>query len=248
MVKQNVDRGQASHAKELSGRMTQVTGLEAIVKELNMSKQQQFETLESKQAEVETSRAEMERMQNSTKELEFQLREATERCSLLEDQVNSTRGRLNVLPGTSSGNTPSPSPSRQNSGVDVQRLMAEAEGRSEAKMSDLRHKIRSLEAERNEAEEEWAHKLQERVRELDKLRREVKERADEYEDLLRNGKEKDGRVGEAEERCKMLERELSMLKAKMQEAEGDNAISADAEVGPRNRHVHQESLARADLS
>jgi chromosome segregation ATPase len=210
--------------------MTQVSGLEAIVKELNISKQQQFDTLELKQAEVETSRAEMERMQNSTKELEFQLRESTERCALLEDQVNSTRGRLNVLPDSSSRATPSSSPSRQNSGVDLQRLMAEAEGRSEAKMSDLRHKIRSLEAERNEAEEEWAHKLQERVRDLDKLRKEVKERADEYEDLLRAGKEKDKRVGEVEERSKLLERELNTLKAKMQEAEGNNAMSADAEV------------------
>lgn len=210
--------------------MTQVSGLEAIVKELNVSKQKQFDTLESKQSEVETSRSEMERMQNSTKELEFQLREATERCSLLEDQVNSSRGRLSAINGSSSRATPSSSPSRQNSGVDVQRLLAEAEGRSEAKMSDLRHKIRSLEAERNEAEEEWAHKLQERVRELDKLRTQVKERSDEYEHLLRRGKEKDSLVDEAEERCKVLEREVSALKAQMHEAEGNNAVSADAEV------------------
>lgn len=224
--------------------MTQVSGLEAIVKELNISKQQQFETLESRQTEVETSRAEMERMQNSTKELEYQLREANERCSLLEDQLQAQssggagvgiggRGRLNVVSASRAG-TPSPSPSRQNSnsGIDVQRLLAEAESRAESKMSDLRHKIRSLETERNEVEEEWGNKLQERVRELDKLRRDVRERSEEYEYLVGKGKEKDGRVEEAEERCRVLERELNALKVKMQEAEGDHAASADAEVCP----------------
>lgn len=228
---------QASHAKELSSRMTQVSGLEAIVKELNISKQHQFATLEARQSEVETARAEMERMQNSTKELEYQLRETTERCSLLEDQVNARsgtdgarRGRLDVA---SRGGTPSPSPSRQNSGVDVQRLLAEAEQRSEAKISDLRFKIRSLENERNDAEEEWALKLQERVRELEKLRRAVTEKEGEYADALRESKDKDGRAVEAEERYKGLERELAGLKAKMLAAEGDTAASADAEVrGP----------------
>ena len=216
--------------------MTQVSGLEAIVKELNISKQQQFDTLESRQAEVETARAEMERMQNSTKELEYQLRETSERCSLLEEQLNAKsdhgggggrRGRLEVA---SRGGTPSPSPSRQNSGVDVQRLLAEAEQRSEAKMSDLRFKIRSLENERNETEEEWANKLQDRVRELEKLRRVITEKEGEYADALRDGRDKDGRAAEAEERYKGLERELASLKAKMLAAEGDTAASADVEV------------------
>lgn len=217
--------------------MTQVSGLEAIVKELNMSKQQQFDTLESRQTEVETSRAEMERMQNSTKELEYQLREATERCSLLEDQLQaqsasgaSGRGRLNVIAGSSRGETPSPSPSRQNSGTDVQRLLAEAESRAESKMSDLRHKIRSLESERNEVEEEWGNKLQERVRELEKLRRDVRDRSEEYDQLVQQGRNKDGRVQEAEERCRVLERELNGLRVKVTEAEGQHASSADAEV------------------
>ena len=116
--------------------------------------------------------------------------------------------------------------------MEVQRLLAEAESRAESKMSDLRHKIRSLERERNEVEEEWGNKLQERVRELDKLRRDVRERSEEYEYLVGKGKEKDGRVQEAEEKCRVLERELNGLKVKMNEAEGDHAASADAEVSP----------------
>ena len=168
---------QATHAKELSGKATKVSGLEAIVKELNSHKAEQFEILQARQAEVESSRADMEALQNRTKELEFQLREATERNVMLEDSSNSSRpsrGRatLGIGPVDGTRGTPSPSPSRSNSynnstsASEVQRLLAEAEARSEAKLADLRFKIRSLEHERNEAEEEWATKLQERLDEL----------------------------------------------------------------------------------
>jgi len=75
----------------MSGRITKVNGLEAIVKELNLHKADQFEVLQSRQAEVETSRAEMEVMRNRTKELEYQLREATDRCAMLEDSASSSR-------------------------------------------------------------------------------------------------------------------------------------------------------------
>jgi chromosome segregation ATPase len=216
-----------------------VTGLEAIVKELNLSKQQQFETLEARQSEVETARSQMEAMQNSTKELEFQLRESTERCAVLEDQLNSTsksdiRGRLGVN-ARSARDTPSPSPSRQNSydptsAGEVQRLLAEAESRAEVKISDLKAKIRSLENERNDAEEEWANKLQERVRESEKLRRAMAEKDTEYNDVLRTSREREEQAEEAEGRRKGLERELNALKAKVEEAKGDMSTSADAEV------------------
>lgn len=229
--------------------MSQVSGLEAIVQELNVSKQQQFETLESRQSEVDTARAQMEAMQNSTKELEYQLRETTERCSLLEDQLNSAttpnarsdaRGRL-TAGARSARDTPSPSPSRQNSysassAAEVQRLLAEAESRSEAKMADLRHKIRSLENERNDAEEEWANKLQERVRESEKLRRAIAEKDTEYNDVLRTSREKEHQIGEAEERRKGLERELNALRTKVEEAKGDMSTSADAEVSCAPSH------------
>lgn len=217
--------------------MTQVAGLEAIVQELNVSKQQQFETLEARQSEVETARSQMEAMQNSTKELEFHLRESTERCAVLEDQLNSKadpRGRLGVNV-RSARDTPSPSPSRQNSydatsAAEVQRLLAEAESRADVKISDLKAKIRSLENERNDAEEEWSNKLQERARESDKLRRAIAEKDTEYNDVLRTSREREERAEEAEGRRKGLERDLNALKAKIEEAKGDMSTSADAEV------------------
>jgi chromosome segregation ATPase len=232
--------------------MTQVSGLEAIVQELNLSKQQQFESLEARQSEVEIAQSRMEAMQNSTKELEFQLREQSERCALLEDQLNSAsnsnsrsdmRGRLGAnLNSRSSRDTPSPSPSRQNSynstsANEVQRLLAEAESRAEVKISDLKAKIHTLENERNDAEEEWANKLQERARESDKLRRAIAEKDTEYNDVLRTSREKEDKIEEAEARRKGLERELNALKAVVEEAKGDMSTSAETEVSSLSRAI-----------
>jgi chromosome segregation ATPase len=222
-----------------------VNGLEAIVQELSNTKNEQFELLQSRQAEVESSRAELETLRNRTKELEFQLREADERCAMLEEgaAVSSRpaeandRGRSLLGVGLPDGGNLSRSPSRsgsysQTSAGEVQRLLAEAESRSEAKLSDLRFKIRSLEKERNEAEEEWAVKLQERVHELEKLRRVIAEKEGEYAESLRKRDEKDARIAEGNEARKVLEKEIKGLKAKIEEMKEDVEVAADGEVRP----------------
>ena len=254
---------QATHAKEMSAKTTKVNGLEAIVKELNLNKTEQFGLSQARQAEVETSRAETETLQNRTKELEFQLREATERCAMLEDTASGSRlkerGRgptgLGYPDGEGRG-TPSPSRSRANSNTypnttsaaEVQRLLAQAEARSEAKLSDLRFKIRSLENERNEAEEEWAAKLQERVRELEKLRRTVTEKESEFTDSVRTRREKEAMIEEQQEARRAVEREVKGLRAKVEEARGDTMVAADAEVGHRLIPVNRADRAAASCS
>jgi len=226
----------------MSGRITKVNGLEAIVKELNLHKADQFEVLQSRQAEVETSRAEMEVMRNRTKELEYQLREATDRCAMLEDSASSSRpkdrGRTSLGFGLTDGGrgTPSPSPARTSSysnntsAAEVQRLLAEAEARFETKLSDLRYKIRSLEKERNEAEEEWATKLQERVREQERLRRTIAEKESEYTESLRSRREKESLIEGQEEARLGVEKDMKALRAQLEAAKGDVSVAAEAEV------------------
>ncbi|WVQ96616.1 hypothetical protein IAU59_003721 [Kwoniella sp. CBS 9459] len=236
----------AAHAKELSAKTTKVNGLEAIVKELNLNKSKTFEDLQSKQAEAETARAEAEAMQTRTKELEFQLREANERCALLEDGMRDSRrpsrGALGLgAPDESFSPSPSASPSRRSSfnngggasSSEVQRLLSEAEARSESKLSDLRFKIRSLETERNEIEEEWATKLGERVRELEKLRRQVQEKEMEYAESIRSIEDRERRIQDSDERARGLERELIRLKTKIEEGKGDVAVALEAERSAR---------------
>lgn len=183
----------------------------------------------------------MEAVQNRTKELEFQLREATERYAMLEDTTSSRhkdKGRATLGFGLADGGrgTPSPSPSRSNSysnntsAAEVQRVLAEAETRFEAKLADMRFKIRSLESERNEAEEEWAAKLQERVGELEKLRRTVTEKESEYAESLRTRRGKEAMIEEQQEAKRAVEREMKALRAQVEEAKDDVSIAAEAEV------------------
>jgi TolA-binding protein len=215
-----------------------INGLESIVKELSAVKDEQFHTIQSRQAEAESARAESETYANRTKELEFQLREANERIAFLEDTPRETpdRGRPNFLSTPDRYNaSPSPSPSRQNSNggsssSEVSRLLAEAETRAEARLSDLRFKVRSLEKERNDQEEEFGQKLQERVFEIEKLKRGIQERegqvgeADQRVEL-----EKTRTAGEVEKRMK-VEKELRGMMARLEEAKEDVATAQEGEV------------------
>lgn len=206
-------------------------GLEAIVKELSQTNASQFEDLQAKTAEVESGRNELETLRGRTKELEFQLREALERCAILEDssaRPSARRDHLSVSraasPSPSRGSAASPSP------MEVQRLLADAEAKSEAKISDLRNKILSLEGERNDAEEEWAAKLSERVRELEKLRRVIAEKETESAESLRTRRDKERLIEEAEGARKEVEREMKALGAEVEEARTSVTLAVEAEV------------------
>ncbi|WWC88507.1 uncharacterized protein L201_003418 [Kwoniella dendrophila CBS 6074] len=240
----------ATHAKELSAKTTKVNGLESIVKELNLNKQKTFEALQSKQSEAESAKSEMESLLTRTKELEFQIRESNERCSLLEDSLResaasnggrrlSSRNDLGI-PDLSNGNpNGSPSISRRNSSTnlngvnasssELQKLLTEAENKSESKLSELKHRITSLEIERNEIEEEWSLKLQERLREVEKLRRQIQEKDIEFNDLNRIINGKDNKIQVIEDKVKSLERDLMKMKTKLDQGKADIQIAAEAE-------------------
>lgn len=221
-----------------------VAGLEGIVKELSTTKDEQFHTIQARQAEAETARAESETLQSRTKELEFQLREANERIALLEDAARTPgRGRNSILNGDNRfSSSPSPSPSRQNSSgtsgtsaSEVQRLLAEAEARAEAKMSDLRFRIRSLEKERNDQEEEFGQKLQERVSEVERVKRVMQERDGEVAEADRRVDEERQRTEAEVGKRQVVEKELKGVYAKLEEAKEDVATAQDGEV---SRHAY----------
>lgn len=177
----------------------------------------------------------MEEMQTKSKELEFQLREANERCSLLEDSMRDDVVRRGQSVGLTETRTDSLSPIRNStlSGagpMEIQRLLAESESRAESKLSDLRARIRALECERNELEEEWAGKMQERVKELEKMRRVLLDKEKEHARSLEGLRERESRIQEVEQKTRDLEAEISRMKLRMEEVEGDKAVAAESEV------------------
>lgn len=194
---------------------------------MSVSNNTQFQEIQAKQSEVESSRNELETLRNRTKELEFQLREADERAAIVE--ASSRVG----IPSASLSPSRASSPSRNQpstSSVEVQRLLADAEARAESRISDLRNKIRSLETERNDAEEEWAAKLSERVRELEKLRRAVTEKESEFAESVRSKKEGERVMEEAEEARKAVDKQMRALRTELEEAKSNVTLAAEAEV------------------
>lgn len=179
----------------------------------------------------------MEEMQTKSKELEFQLRGANERCSLLEDSLRDDGAGRGGPVGLTVPETrrDSLSPSRNNSlpgtsPMEIQRLLAESESRAESKLSDLRARIRSLECERNELEEEWAAKMQERVKELEKMRRVLLDKEKEHARSLEGLRERESRIQEVEQKTRELEAEISRMKLRVEEVEGDKAVASESEV------------------
>lgn len=184
---------------------------------------EQFGTIESRQADAESARAEMELAQTRTKELEFELREASERIALLEDASRHEAAPVVAREETSTGT----------SAAEVQRLLAEAEARSETKLSDLRAKIRSLERERNEVEEDWAQKLAQRVRELEAVRRTLADRDADAATAAAARKERDAQLDAQDAAKRDLERQIVELRAAVDEARADVAVALEAERAAR---------------
>jgi chromosome segregation ATPase len=195
-----------------------------------VTKQEQFDSLQTRQSEFESARSELELLQNRTKELELQLSEANERNAILEDATQQRGRGLGLGVPSNVSRSPSRHNSTTQTAEEVQRLLAEADAKAEAKMSDLRFRIRTLESERNELEEEWAQKVQERVREVERVRRGVLEKENEVNEEKRRYMELEAKLAAAEESRRVVEREVKALKARMEEDQEGVIAAEDAEV------------------
>ena len=213
---------QASHAKELTAKASKITGLEAIVKELHAANATQFDTIQARQSEAESARSEMEVLQTRTKELEFQLREASERLAMLEDAPRSAAPEASPVmrePGTPA--------------AEVARLLADAEQRAEQRVQDMRARVRTLERERNELEEDWAAKLAQRVKELEALRQTIADKEAEAAAAAAARRERDARIDSQDAERRDLERQMVELRAAVDEAHAEVSVAAEAERAAR---------------
>lgn len=164
----------------------------------------------------------MEVLQNRTKELEFQLRETTERLALLEDAPRST-------------SAPEASPIRESgtSAAEVARLLADAESRAEQRVQDMRARVRTLERERNELEEDWASKLAQRVKELETLRQTLSDKEAEVASAAASRRDRDARIDSQDAEKRELERQMVELRAAVDEAHAEVSVAAEAERAAR---------------
>ncbi|KAG9106240.1 hypothetical protein FRC07_008896, partial [Ceratobasidium sp. 392] len=109
----------AAHAKELSAKNTRIANLESTISSLTNERDSLFEQSQTRQAEAESARSHLQTVQNQVSELQYQVREAEDRNSLLVDELDELRNGSRL-----SMHSPTPSP-------EVARLLSEAEGKFE---------------------------------------------------------------------------------------------------------------------
>ncbi|CAE6423643.1 unnamed protein product [Rhizoctonia solani] len=215
----------AAHSKELSTKTTRIANLESTVASLANEKDSLFEQCQTRQAEAESAQSHLQTVQNQLNEMQFQLREAEDRNSLLADELDELRNGSRL-------STHSPTP-----GPEVARLLSEAEGKFEGRLSEMRIKLRAIEKERNEAEDDWNKTLADRSKEIEKLRFALRQAEDKWIESGRVGKGMDEKVASLEQNVKelqsqrdrwqqdqsILEEQLRQVQNKLQTTERDHA-------------------------
>ncbi|KAL5640958.1 hypothetical protein ACGC1H_001438 [Rhizoctonia solani] len=215
----------AAHSKELSTKTTRIASLESTVANLVNEKDSLFEQCQTRQAEAESAQSHLQTVQNQLNEMQFQLREAEDRNALLTDELDEFRNRSRL-------STHSPTP-----GPEVARLLSEAEGKFEGRLSEMRAKLRAIEKERNEAEDDWNKTLADRSKEIEKLRFALRQAEDKWIESGRVGKGMDEKVASLEQNVKelqsqrngwqqersILEEQLKQVQSRLQNIESDHA-------------------------
>ncbi|CAE7146859.1 unnamed protein product [Rhizoctonia solani] len=214
----------AAHSKELSTKTARIASLESTVANLVNEKDSLFEQSQTRQAEAESAQSHLQTVQNQLNEMQFQLREAEERNTLLTDELDEFRNGSRL-------STHSPTP-----GPEVARLLSEAEGKFEGRLSEMRAKLRAIEKERNEAEDDWNKTLADRSKEIEKLRFALRQAEDKWIESGRVGKGMDEKVASLEQNIKelqsqrdgwqqdrsTLEEQLKQVQSKLQNIERDH--------------------------
>ena len=141
---------------------TQIQSLENSVRSLNAERGDLFDQIQLRQAELESSQTHLESLQSATSELRFQLREVNERAALLAEELSEARQLQE-----------SQSPRNYPSIEDELRARESIESKYKAQISELTDKITTIENERVETEADLTRTLQQKVQEIDALKRQV---------------------------------------------------------------------------
>lgn len=116
-----------------------------------------FDQLQMRQAELESSQSHLDSVEARSGEFQYQLKEAESRIEILTEELTERKAK-------------DADRSSRASTEELARILSETESKYETKISELRQKLRALEKDRQEVEDEWSKNLQERNRELERLR------------------------------------------------------------------------------
>lgn len=231
----NAITAKAQQAKELAAREARITQLEATVRDLSAARDSVFAQLEARQAEVEASAAQQEQLKTRAAELEYEAAEQRDRAAALQDEVDELRRH------------------RHDAARDettTRRVLEEAEARHAAKVRDLEARASQLERDRREVEDEMGRNLQERLREVERLRAALAKKDVDFADSVQNSQKREKEIDEAQKARAEVEKRLKTVEASLQALQDDAARARQGEVRPsassltRRKPAHSRVCAR----
>ncbi len=204
----------------MSTQDVRISQLEATDESLTRERDSLFDQLQMRQAELESSRSHQESLENRRTELRHLLREANDKILALTDEITELQRR------TATSGPGSPIPSFTNN----LQMVADVERRYESKIFDLRQRMEILERERSEVEEEWSRNLNDRSREIDRLRAELSIRDGAKSEEIGQVAAKEQVISALKEEIKLLDSEKLLALEEMKSAKAAAEQAREAEV------------------
>lgn len=205
----------SAHSRDLAERGSRISTLEGQLRDLRREKDGLFSSLQQKTAEVEAATEKAERVQIAHDELQYATREAEDRVSALQEEIGSfKKARLDAA--RDDGHT--------------RRLLADLESTNADRIAGFETRIKQLERERGEAEDAMAAKLQEKLRELERMRRDIERRDAENSEETQRREERQQRMDRAENLNRSLQEKVAALDMLLNEAKLDHAKTKEEEA------------------
>ena len=195
-------------SKELSKAREELTSCKSRLKELEQQSAKTKsdseglkEEIELKTAQYASAQSLMASMRDQTAEMAMQMKEARERCDSLDEEIAEAHRLLGE---------------RSREGETMRRLLADVEGRTDARTREMKDRMDTAIEERDRAEDEAATAGRRRARELEDLR-------NKYRDLERNLK----RAEEDKEELEIAQRDWKRRREELEHRAGQSNKEVD---------------------
>jgi len=209
----------ATQAKELSAKDARILQLEAAVKDLTKSRDSVFEEAQRKTEEIEATKADEATLRGRTTELEYELNEAKDRIAALAEELEEVKRAKRET-------------NRDDS--NARKLLAETEARYESRIRELELRSKQLEKDRRETEEEMGRNMQDRLKEVERMRAALAQKDLDYAESVQNSQKREAKIAEAEKAKGELEKRLVNIEEMLKSVKEDADKAINAEVGSRS--------------
>ncbi|KAM0792100.1 hypothetical protein ACM66B_004804 [Microbotryomycetes sp. NB124-2] len=208
----------AANARELKDKDQRVQELEQTVRQVERARDEVFEQLQIRTAEVESARDRQQALESQCKELEYELSDCRDKLTTMRNEVVELRKAQKDV-----------STEDQN----ARRLLAEQEARHEAKVRDLEARARQLDKDRQDVEEEMGRNLQDRLKEVERMRAQLAQKDVEYAESVHSMRLREERIEQADKEKAELASKLKNAESMLKEVKLDAEKSARAEAAVR---------------